>query len=241
MANVVAVTEQSPEQVFAYLKACGDAEQITFVPPGGIINPEGRYREHIFVVGSDLYSRNACSIRDLPDEHTVYVFGHRRILDKYGLTSERMLHELEPERAKLIPIGSYTKDLIKGAIASSLFHELMTFIYTLPSKTHQKPVTSAICKWIYSGSSKTSEALLSDKKLMLSRKQIDALVDILSSPVTDRLKQAFEDLRTGVCETDGQTVVKNAIQRFEFTYIRGNVMKTDNITDTYVANQGIKK
>lgn len=238
MAEVVAVTEQSPEQVFAYLKACGDAERITYLPPGGVLNPEGKYRQHIFIVGSDLYSRNACAIRDLPDEHTVYVFGHRRILEKFGLTSERMLHELEPERAKLIAVGNYTRDLIKAAIASSLFNSLMTYIYTLPSKTHQKPVTSAICKWIYSGSNKTAKALLSDKKLSLSNKHIQALTDILASPVTDRLRQSFEDLRTGECETIGQTVVKNQVQMFEFSYIRGNVLKAANITDTYVANQG---
>ncbi len=241
MAKVVAVTEQSPEQVFAYLKACGDAKRVTYVPASGVLRPDGKYRKHIFLVGSTLYARNACTIRDLPDRYIVYVFGHRRILERYGLTTMRMLHELEPERAKILPIGTYTKDLIKKAIASSLFHELMTYIYTLPSKTHQKPVTAAICKWIYTGSAMDIHTMLSSKKLALKPKQVHDLTLILNNPVTERLRQAYDDLRTGVCQTVGQAVVKNNVQMFEFSYIRGNVQKAENITDTYVANQGVAK
>ena len=62
---------------------------------------------------------------------------------------------------------------------------------------------------------------------------------ILAKPVADRLCQAFLDIHSNACETVGEAVVKHNVQVFEIGYIRGNVEKTANITDTYVANQGV--
>lgn len=240
MGGVIAVTEQSPEQVFAYLTRCGKAKSVTYVPADGVLNPESKYRPHIFVIGSALYSRNAVAIRALSDKHTIYVFGHRNILSYYGLTVGLMLHELEPERAKLSPVGNYLKTLKKQAVASSLFHHLMTFIYKLPSKTHQKPITNAICKWIHDGDPRTPVELVASLPHKMKASQKHELAKILSSPVAARLRQTFEDLRTGAADTVGRAVDMNRVQRFEYSYIAGNIAKTENITDTYVANRGVE-
>lgn len=238
--GVVAVTEQSPEQVFAYLQRSGKVSNVTYVPADGILNPEGNYRKVIFVVGTAQYSRNSVAIRELSDDHDIYVFGHRNLLSYYGLTTGRMLHELEPERAKLSPVGSYLKTLKKSVIGESLFHLLMTYIYSLPSKTHQKPVTNAICKWIHDGSDLSPVELIETIGVSLKPAQKHELAKILSNPVAERLKQAFRDVADGTAETVGRAVDKNRVQRFEYSYIEGNIAKTENITDTYVANRGVE-
>ena len=237
---VIAVTDKSPEQVMAWLIKTGQAQRVTFVPQSGVVNPDAKYRRHIFIIGTREYDRNAVAVRDLPD-HTVYVFGNERLLTYYGLDTNAALDEAEPTRARLAPIGSYLEDLKRKAIANSLLHSLMTFIYTLPSKTHQKPVTNDICKWIYSGDKTTIDELVDNLPIKISGINRHRLVKILAQPVTNRLRQAFVDLRTGKCETNGEAVLRHDVQVFELGYIRGNVEKVENIVDARVGNQGVEK
>ena len=235
---VIAVTRQSPEQVMGWLKNKGQADRVTFVPIGGTIDPSKKYRKHLFVVGAKEYSRNAVSIRDMPD-HIVYVFGHSESLKRFGLDVDLKLDEMVPQRGKLQPVGQYLDDLKRRAIDGSLFYRLMTYIYTLPSKTHQKPLTATICKWIFNGGRKSIEREIDAMPIKLSAIQRHTLMKILAKPVAERLCQAFLDLHSGACETVGEAVVKHNVQVFEIGYIRGNVEKTANITDTYVSNQGV--
>lgn len=235
---VIAVTRQSPEQVLGWLTKKGHADRVTFVPLGGVINPAHKYRKHVFVVGTKEYSRNAIAIRDMPN-HIFYVFGHSESLKRYGLDVDLKLDQMEPQRAKLAPVGAYLDDLKKRAIDGSLFYSLMTYIYTLPSKTHQKPLTATICRWIYNGGRKDIEREIDALPIKLTAMQKHTLMKILAKPVADRLCQAFLDLKAGAVETVGEAVVKHNVQVFEIGYIRGNVEKMANITDTYVANQGV--
>ncbi|QZE58764.1 hypothetical protein pEaSNUABM28_00207 [Erwinia phage pEa_SNUABM_28] len=235
---VIAVTRQSPEQVMGWLKKKGHADRVTFVPIGGTIDPSKKYRKYLFVVGAREYSRNAVAIRDMPN-HIVYVFGHSESLKRFGLDVDLKLDEMQPQRGKLQPVGQYLDDLKKRAIDGSLFYSLMTFIYTLPSKTHQKPLTATICKWIFNGGRKNIEREIDAMPIKLTAMQRHTLMKILAKPVADRLCQAFLDLHSGACETAGEAVVKHNVQVFELGYIRGNVEKTANITDTYVSNQGV--
>ncbi|QZE59447.1 hypothetical protein MPK66_gp203 [Erwinia phage pEa_SNUABM_2] len=235
---VIAVTRQSPEQVMGWLKKKGQADRVTFVPLGGTIDPSKKYRKHLFVVGAKEYSRNAVAIRDMP-QHIVYVFGHSESLKRFGLDVDLKLDDMVPQRGKLQPVGQYLDDLKRRAIDGSLFYSLMTYIYTLPSKTHQKPLTATICKWIFNGGRKSIEREIDAMPIKLSAVQRHTLMKILAKPVADRLCQAFLDLHSGACETVGEAVVKYNVQVFEIGYIRGNVEKTANITDTYVSNQGV--
>ncbi|QYW03163.1 hypothetical protein pEaSNUABM14_00203 [Erwinia phage pEa_SNUABM_14] len=235
---VIAVTRQSPEQVMGWLKKKGEAQRVTFVPSNGFLNPAKKYRKYIFIVGSRDYSRNAIAIRDLP-EHIVFVFGHSEVLNRYGLDVDLKLDQLVPQKGKLSPVGAYLDDLKKRAVDGSLFYSLMTFIYKLPSKTHQKPITNTICRWVYGGGRKSIEREIDALPIKMTAVQKHTLMKILAKPVTDRLCQAFLDIHSGACETDGEAVVKHNVQVFEIGYIRGNVEKTANITDTYVANQGV--
>lgn len=237
---VIAVTDKSPEQVLAWLMKNGITDKVTFVPQSGYIDPAKKYRKHMFIVGTREYDRNAVAVRDLVG-HTVYVFGNKRLLTYYGLDTNLALDDADAVRARLTPIGSYLEDLKRRAIANSLLHSLMTFIYTLPSKTHQKPVTSAICQWIFAGGKTDVDELVASLPLKLSPINKHRLIKILAQPVTSRLCAAFIDLQSGVCETNGEAVLKHDVQVFELGYIRGNVEKVDNIVDTRVGNQGVEK
>lgn len=236
---VIAVTDHSPEQVFGHLLKTGQAKRVTFVPQSGFLDPAGKYHKHIFVVGTREYDRNASSIRDL-HTHVVWVFGHRELLSRYGLDVSTPIENKQPSKAKLVPVGSYLEDLKRRAIANSLFHSMMTFIYTLPSKTHQKPVTAAICTWIYNGGGGTIAKLVDGIPITLSPINRHRLIKILAQPVTSRLCAAFRDINSGRCQTLGEAVLKHDVQIFELGYIQGNVNKVDNIVDARVGNQGVE-
>lgn len=235
---VVAVTQQSPEQVLAWLRENDPDVRVTFCPQGIAIDPDKKYREHIFVVGTKEFDRNAVSIRQMPG-HLFFVFGHGTLLAKYGLEVDKRVQDIEPVRAKVVPVGSYMKDLIQRAIEGSLFYDLMTFIYTMPSKTHQKPITSTICKWIYTGCKTDVRDEIEALNLKISSSNMAKLISILEKPVTYRLRDAFIDIHSGVCSTQGQAVIKHRVQIFEIGYIKGNVEKVANVTDELVANQGV--
>lgn len=235
---VIAVTQQSPEQVYAWLRQEDPDVRVTFCPQGIALDPAKKYRKHIFVVGTKEFDRNAVSIREMHDT-IFFVFGHSTLLAKYGLEVDKPVQEIEPVRAKLVPVGSYLKDLKQKAIEGSLFYDLMTFIYTLPSKTHQKPITHAICKWIYEGCVTDIQEDIGDLDLRLSPANMSKLIAILEKPVTYRLRDSFIDLKAGVCTTLGQAVIKHRVQVFELGYIKGNIDKVSNVTDELVANQGV--
>lgn len=237
---VIAVTDKSPEQVRAWLLREHKVDKVTFLPQSGYLDPNGRYRKHIFIVGTKEYDRNAAAIRDLTD-HIVFVFGNRRVLKNYGLDVDTDLDEAVPVRARMTPIGSYLEEITRRAIANSLLHSLMTFIYTLPSKTHQKPVTSSICQWIYSGGKTDVNKMIDALPVKLSPINKHRLVKIMAQPVTRRLCAAFLDIKSGKCETVGEAVLRHDVQVFELGYIRGNVEKVDNIVDARVGNQGVEK
>lgn len=235
---VVAVTKQSPEQVFAWLRSEDPDVRVTYCPPGAVLDPTKKYRKHIFVIGTKEFDRNAVSIREM-HQNIFFVFGHSVLLEKYGLEVDKNVSELEPVRSKLVPIGSYLKDLKQRAIEGSLFYSLMTFIYTMPSKTHQKPITSVICKWIYSGCNEDIRELLTALELKINNSTMAKLISILEKPVTYRLRDAFRDMESGVCHTMGEAVIKHRVQIFELGYIKGNVTKISNVTDEHVSNLGI--
>ncbi|AXG66587.1 hypothetical protein JA33_184 [Dickeya phage vB_DsoM_JA33] len=235
---VIAVTQQSPEQVFAWLRSQDPKVRVTYCPQGIALDPDKQYRKHIFVVGTKEFDRNAVSIRQMP-QHIFFVFGHSTLLEKYGLEVDKPVQEIEPTRPRVVPVGSYLKDLKQRAIEGSLFYSLMTFIYTMPSKTHQKPITNTICKWIYSGCVTDIREEIEALELRISNSTMAKLISILEKPVTYRLRDAFIDLNNGTCMTMGQAVIKHRVQIFELGYIKGNVEKIANVTDELVANQGI--
>ncbi|MCG4788426.1 hypothetical protein L0N33_24180, partial [Roseburia faecis] len=74
---------------------------------------------------------------------------------------------------------------------------------------HQKPVTNAICKWIYDSSELSAVEIVDLLPVSLKPAQKHELAKILSNPVAERLKQTFADVRSGEAATVGQSVVRN--------------------------------
>lgn len=236
---VIAVYDKSPEQVFAWLRAKNPNVKVEFLPAQHRVDPDGIYKKIIFLAGAADFSANTVSIRNMP-KHTFYVFGHKDILQEYGLP-EIDFREQQAVRPRAVPITTVTKKLVKESIKGTLFYPLMTFLYTLPSKTHQKPLTHAVCQWLMDGG---TEQDLKDAlaKLGLKLKEADReqFFKIVNLPVVGRIQQAFKELRTGKCLNDGQAVLQHKVQAFELGFVRGTLQRAQNLTDTYAANQGLK-
>lgn len=241
---VTAITQHSPEQVMAYLLKHDKKARVTFLPPRAFLDPDRRdkYHENIFIVSASEYDRNSAAVRDMPEKH-VFVFGNERLLRYYGLIGRETIADCVPiHKARMTPVGSYLSDLIAHTIEGSLFHKLMTYIYTLPSKTHQKPITHLVCEWLYEGktlSDYDDMMIALSKSVKIPAKAHTIIRRQLSKPVASRLQQAFADLRKGKCATVGQAAIKHNVQPFELSYVMGNLEKTSNVTDKYVGNHGI--
>lgn len=241
---VIAITNHSPEQVMALLRKDDPEIQVTFPPLKSFLDPDRQkhYHNTIFIVGTKEYDRNALAIRAMPNK-LVFVFGNNSMLKYYGLESCSDLKKfVSNARPRLAPVGSYLNDLISLTIEGSLFHKLMTYIYTLPSKTHQKPLTHLVCAWIQSGKPLSDLDDMLDElssKIKISTKLRENIKGHMRKPVTARLRAAFNDLRDGKCITLGEASVRHDVQCFELSYIHGNLTKAANITDKYVGNHGV--
>lgn len=142
---------------------------------------------------------------------------------------------------------TYFECVVEKAKAGSIFDKLMTFIYKLPAKTHQKPVKKLCCLCIRDAwSSKVLDnrmhALLSNIKI--SQEIVISITEILNSETAERYKKAFALIKT---EADVNRVAKEAdLNPYEFMYILKMLEKDRNIDkgeasiDSYLANDKVK-
>lgn len=237
--SAIAVYDKSPEQVYAWLKSMNSNAAVEYLPAKHRIDPEATYKKIIFIVGAADFSANTVAVRNMP-KHTFYVFGHKDILKEYGLKAGDF-REKEPVRPRAVPLTTITKRLIKASIKGTLFYPLMTFLYTLPSKTHQKPLTHAVCQWLMDGGTLPNlETNLNKLGLKMKPKDLEQFFIIMQLPVVERIQTAFKELRSGKCLNDGQAVIFHNVQAFELGFVRGTLQRAQNLTDTYAANQGLK-
>uniref|UniRef100_S5WBB7 Uncharacterized protein n=2 Tax=Pseudomonas phage PaBG TaxID=1335230 RepID=S5WBB7_9CAUD len=99
----------------------------------------------------------------------------------------------------------------------TLLNQLMTFIYSLPRATHQRPINSAVCSWM--GSKTTLVKLNNDLAKMrdspLTAKQLARLNDILSSETAVLYREA---MREG---GDSEVLARRyGISAYEINYMR---------------------
>lgn len=124
------------------------------------------------------------------------------------------VEHLELERSHYDAIAEAVNEV---KAQKTILNQLMTFIYTLSSATHQKPVKETICRWIVSKANieRLKKALLANKDAPLSVKQLDRIEVILTSDVAELYRTA---LREG-----GDTEIlaeKYGISAYEMNYIR---------------------
>ncbi len=81
----------------------------------------------------------------------------------------------------------------------SLLNPLMTFLYTLPSSTHQTPVKEAVVDYLYKGDSWAAlEQMLDDiKGVIISKRIRDRLKEILQDASGTNIRAAFKEYRAG--------------------------------------------
>lgn len=108
-------------------------------------------------------------------------------------------------------------DLIMQHVRSfdSLLNPLMTFIYTLPSFTHQKPIKEILCRWLYSSESNDDlEKTLSDKSVSipLTEKQRARLRDIMNSELSSKYKRALNKYKKS--KVKDEKLIKELVDEF---------------------------
>lgn len=115
---------------------------------------------------------------------------------------------------------TYVQRLIEDVRKGSLLNALMTFIYKLPVKTHQKPVrmlcaNCLIKNWSVKRLEKEIETL--GKQITLSPAVVDNLKTILLCDVATRLKAAFGECKN--FEDVQQHADNHEVSAYEMRYL----------------------
>lgn len=128
----------------------------------------------------------------------------------------------EVEHTKINYLNTLTDNVKRG----SLLTPLMTFIYTLPSATHQTPVKEAVARFLHGNHSLPwlDERLNELRDIRVTPKMRDKLKEILTSEIGENYRQAFKDSKT----EDLESVCKRLqTSDYEMRYIKSIVEKID--------------
>lgn len=239
--RVYPILNHSPTQVLsALIEKHGSAFRPTILPVGKRLVREGRYRPVIFILTSEDFERNLTATRKL--DHDFYVFGSDIVLQFYGLKAIDLNGidlDAEPQRPRVVPKSNYIDELIKLARVGSLFDDLMTLIYKLPSKTQQRPVTNVCCLWLYEGRRISDlEKMFKALDVKIKQSVVDEVEYLLSQDVASRIQQALSAYRSQGLSLESCSI-KFKVQKFELSYVIGNVEKSESLIDIKVANQGV--
>jgi hypothetical protein len=195
----------------------------------------------IFVFGSPLFFMNYMGFTFLDFEIDEKDCSRIHILDNLNLnllkdaaSSPIIKHDV-----------SYFECVVEKAKAGSIFDKLMSYIYKLPAKTHQKPVKKLCCLCVRNNwSAPRLKKELSDLTsiIKISSEIQNALTEILNSYTAVRYKNAFKLIKS---ESDVPKVAANAdLNPYEFMYILKMLEKdkkvenhTEISIDSYLANE----
>lgn len=119
----------------------------------------------------------------------------------------------EGDGVKHAPI-KYLNTLTDNVKRGSLLNPLMTFIYTLPSGTHQTRIKEAIAKYIYRGLSykKLEEFFDEMKDITITKRVRDRFKEILTSEIGENYKAAFKALHD---EPDAAKGIEKVCKKFQ--------------------------
>jgi hypothetical protein len=252
------ITNHSPDQALRFLttkKVIKDSSEVAIVPSGTILK-EGKkpvrpilfiltvmdfYRNvevlnskkyegaQVFVFASPLRIRELANIVPLDFEVNAATAGLGFILKKeLDLNAYRKGCKVDAQEVKR-KTAEYLTMLTDNVKRGSLLNPLMTFLYTLPSATHQTPVKEAVAMYLYKGKSfeKLEEMLDGIKGVIISKRVRDKLKEILKSEVGENYRAAFKAFRES--KDDGKTPALQAICKkfgtsdYEMKYLRSIV------------------
>uniref|UniRef100_A0AB39CEA3 Uncharacterized protein n=1 Tax=Pseudomonas phage HRDY3 TaxID=3236930 RepID=A0AB39CEA3_9VIRU len=119
-------------------------------------------------------------------------------------------------RRRKFDVVDFAKD--HAARQQTFFTNFMTFIYSMPSETHQLPVRQLACKWL--ASTETYRQLNNRieklrKTVYLTDKQAERLVELLSTDIVDVYRTALQ-----MDGEEDEVAHKLKISAYEMRYIR---------------------
>lgn len=163
-----------------------------------VLNSERYASAQVFVFASPLRIRELHNAIPLDFEINPAVAGMGFLLKKeldmvtYRSTVKRKEAETISRKTT-----EYLTTLTDNVKRGSLLNPLMTFLYTLPSSTHQTPVKEAVAKYLYKGQSfaKLEENLDGIKGVVITKRIRDKLKEILKSEIGENYKAAFKAYR----------------------------------------------
>ena len=147
----------------------------------------------------------------------------------------------------------YLTVLVEDVRRSGFLDKIMTFIYTLPSATHQKPITYLICEWLYNGLDPEDIDKLLNKiqsDIRIVDKLRSKLYEHLTSAVAGRIQDAFvvikEKREQGQSPSIDTLATKHNVASYDLRYILSKIKQKENFLneekisiDEFVKNRGV--
>lgn len=262
------ISNHTPEQALIALQkrqVVAEMSEVAIVPAGTILNTEKKpSRPILFILNTSDFYRNLKTLNSSRyDTAHVFVFASPlRVAELAGCIP--LDFEANPASKGLgyllkkdINISEYRQRVKKATTQvarmhtryltlltdsvkhGSLLNPLMTFLYTLPSSTHQTPVKEAVAIYLYKGGAwpKLETLLDSIKGVIINKRIRDRLKDILKSPEGENMRAAFKELRAAKGETKvptwSQLAKRHSVTEYEMKYIK-------SVYDARLANKPMR-
>lgn len=262
MHTVYGVANHTPDQAINWLRDDYNVQQkhIHILPVGHkLVNPKtNKVGKYVFILRpSDLKNNERLINNPAYSEHIFFLFGspirltefdtikpldyaESEELHKAGIrlfTTFRELKSLTSEATRC-PVKVPDRTFLTRVVDStqqygSLLQPFLSFIYTLPSATHQMPTKTAICLWIYNDGTKEEldDIILNlDREITVTTKFRDKLRKILLTEEGDKYKQAFAEYRRvrheGKQPSYDSLATKFKVSAYEMRYIK-SIVDTD--------------
>ena len=253
------VANHSPDQAVAFLtakKIITDMSELAIVQSGTLLKENKKpARTILFILNiADFYRNLAVLNSDRYSEAQIFVFASPlRIRELANVVA--LDFEVNPAAAgmgfllkKEIDLPTYRAAIKRKEIDTisrkateylttltdnvkrgSLLNPLMTFLYTLPSSTHQTPVKEAVALYLYKGQtfSKLEEKLDAIQGVVITKRIRDKLKEILKSEIGENYKAAFKAFRetkdTGKTPAISAICKKFGTSDYEMKYLKSVV------------------
>lgn len=233
----------SPDELIVELLKINKRPYYFFLPFGSVLPLDGVKEKIILMPNMTDFKRTYRALNtEAYKNKDVFVFGSELSLSEYtNITlldaTYNSVTDIEPdenidlEKYKSKPKhigdivrtqGIYVNTLIDASLQNSVFNNLMTFIYTLPAKTHQKPITVVSCAYLRNNLSIRQFNNSLDKlrkEISITPRVSERLTEILTTPQAVRMRSAFEDLPAYDRELIEDVALKHNVYSFELSYV----------------------
>lgn len=236
-SGTILSTEKKPSRKILFILSVSD-----FYKNINVLNSKPYTEVNVFLFASPLRIAELTNTTALDSEphpaNQGLGFLLSRELELHRFKAAKKNPDLEGGAAQVKRLNTqYLTLLTDNVKTGSLLNPLMTFLYTLPSATHQTPVKEAVATYLFKGGvlSKLEELLDGIRGIVLSRKVRDRLKVILKSPEGDNMKAAFKEMReikkSGKAPVWAAISKKHSVSTYELKYIK-------SVYDAKLMNKG---